>query len=186
MRRCTVLTQHQIGTPTASVSSEVAEVQRLLKASGLSYSMHSAGTTVEGSWDDVFRLMGRAHTILHSNGVVRIQTDIRAGTRTDKVQTFQQKVEKVESILAGDKQRAVWGKERMTGELSGAAEGVPIDAEGNQGHIAEQKGWKDMVAEAVKGEEDKEGEVKGAGVVTAPDVVGPGKVEGSWKGMVWE
>ena len=35
-----------LGTPTASVSKEVAEVQRLLKRSGLNYSMHSAGTTV--------------------------------------------------------------------------------------------------------------------------------------------
>jgi hypothetical protein len=35
-----------LGTPTASVSKEVAEVQRLLKKSGLDYSMHSAGTTV--------------------------------------------------------------------------------------------------------------------------------------------
>lgn len=35
-----------IGTPTASVSKEVAEVQRVLKRSGLEYSMHSAGTTV--------------------------------------------------------------------------------------------------------------------------------------------
>jgi hypothetical protein len=35
-----------LGTPTASVSKEVAQVQRLLKKSGLSYSMHSAGTTV--------------------------------------------------------------------------------------------------------------------------------------------
>lgn len=36
----------KIGTPTASVSNEVAAVQRLMKASGLEYSMHSAGTTV--------------------------------------------------------------------------------------------------------------------------------------------
>jgi len=35
-----------LGTPTASVSKEVAQVQRLLKQSGLAYSMHSAGTTV--------------------------------------------------------------------------------------------------------------------------------------------
>lgn len=35
-----------IGTPTASVSKEVAEVQRVLKRSGLEYHMHSAGTTV--------------------------------------------------------------------------------------------------------------------------------------------
>ncbi|RDW59848.1 hypothetical protein BP5796_10243 [Coleophoma crateriformis] len=93
-----------IGTPTASVSNEVAAVQRLMKASGLSYSMHSAGTTVEGSWDDVMRLIGQAHTLVHQNGVLRVQTDIRAGTRTDKKQHFSEKVSKVESILAADKE----------------------------------------------------------------------------------
>lgn len=36
----------QIGTGSVSVAREVAEVQKLLKASGLSYTMHSAGTTV--------------------------------------------------------------------------------------------------------------------------------------------
>jgi hypothetical protein len=35
-----------LGTPTASVSAQIADVQRLMKASGLKYSMHSAGTTV--------------------------------------------------------------------------------------------------------------------------------------------
>ncbi|APA15058.1 hypothetical protein sscle_14g098280 [Sclerotinia sclerotiorum 1980 UF-70] len=91
-----------IGTTTASVSKEVAAVQRLMKASGLSYSMHSAGTTVEGSWDEVMRVIGQAHTLVHQNGVVRVQTDIRAGTRTDKEQTFEEKVSKVETLLAGD------------------------------------------------------------------------------------
>jgi hypothetical protein len=27
------------------------------------------------------RLIGQAHTLVHQNGVVRVQTDIRAGTR---------------------------------------------------------------------------------------------------------
>jgi len=40
-----------VGTGTLSVAKEVAEVQRLLKASGLKYTMHSAGTTVgECGW----------------------------------------------------------------------------------------------------------------------------------------
>ncbi|TGO84800.1 hypothetical protein BPOR_0464g00050 [Botrytis porri] len=91
-----------IGTPTASVSKEVAAVQRLMKASGLSYSMHSAGTTVEGTWDEVMRLIGQAHTLVHQNGVLRVQTNIRAGTRTDKEQHFAEKVAKVESLLAGE------------------------------------------------------------------------------------
>lgn len=36
----------QIGTPTASVSRQIADVQRLMQQSSLKYSMHSAGTTV--------------------------------------------------------------------------------------------------------------------------------------------
>jgi len=96
-----------------------------MKASGLSYSMHSAGTTVEGSWDAVMRLIGQAHTLVHQNGVLRVQTDIRAGTRTDKSQHFSEKVSKVEAILASDK---------SSGEKE--AEVKKIDAEGNEGHVA--------------------------------------------------
>ena len=115
-----------IGTPTASVSREVAEVQRLLKASGLSYTMHSAGTTVgtlipihlqrkklltwhflpvEGSWDAVMAVIGQAHTMLHANGVVRIQSDIRVGTRTDKVQSFGDKVDAVKKLLEAEEKK---------------------------------------------------------------------------------
>jgi uncharacterized protein YqgV (UPF0045/DUF77 family) len=35
-----------IGTSSASVVNEIAAVQRLMKASGLTYSLHSAGTTL--------------------------------------------------------------------------------------------------------------------------------------------
>ncbi|KAL6711608.1 UPF0045 protein M15 [Coniothyrium glycines] len=91
-----------LGTPTASVSREVAEVQRVLKRSGLEYSMHSAGTTVEGSWDDVMKVIGQCHAMLHQNGVVRIQSDIRVGSRTDKKQTSKDKVDAVEKLLKQD------------------------------------------------------------------------------------
>ncbi|RYP36832.1 hypothetical protein DL767_003222 [Monosporascus sp. MG133] len=89
-----------VGTGSASVADEVAEVQRLLRASGLSYTMHSAGTTVEGSWDDVMRVIGQAHSVVHAKGVVRVQSSMRVGTRTDKKQTAQDKVKRVEDILA--------------------------------------------------------------------------------------
>jgi len=91
-----------IGTPTASVSAEIAAVQRLMNESGLDYSLHSAGTTVEGPWDAVTRLIGQAHTLVHQSGVARVQTDIRIGTRTDKKQHFSEKVAKVQTILAAD------------------------------------------------------------------------------------
>ncbi|TKA24347.1 hypothetical protein B0A50_06817 [Salinomyces thailandicus] len=92
-----------IGTPTASVSKEVASVQRLLKRSGIQYSMHSAGTTIEGTWEDCMRIIGQCHTMLHANGVVRIQSDIRVGSRTDKKQTSDDKVAAVNKLLAEDR-----------------------------------------------------------------------------------
>ena len=56
-------------------------MQRLLRASSLTYAMHSAGTTVEGSWEEVMRVIGQAHVLLHEQGILRIQTDIRVGSR---------------------------------------------------------------------------------------------------------
>ncbi|MCJ1422252.1 hypothetical protein MMC29_000132 [Sticta canariensis] len=56
----------------------------------------------EGSWDDVMRLIGQAHVMLHERGVLRIQTDIRIGSRIDKQQSFNDKVTKVEELLAQD------------------------------------------------------------------------------------
>ncbi|TKA41809.1 hypothetical protein B0A54_08235 [Friedmanniomyces endolithicus] len=91
-----------IGTPTASVSAEIADVQRLLKKSGIKYSMHSAGTTIEGPWTECMTLIGQCHSLLHANGVVRIQSDIRVGSRTDKRQGFEDKVKAVEDLLAKD------------------------------------------------------------------------------------
>ena len=64
--------------------------------------MHSAGTTLEGSWADCTRVIGQCHSLVHQNGVVRIQSDIRIGTRTDKAQGFEDKVRAVEEILGAD------------------------------------------------------------------------------------
>ena len=40
-----------------------------------------ANGSVEGSWEDVMRVIGQAHCMLHEKGIVRIQTDIRVGSR---------------------------------------------------------------------------------------------------------
>ena len=64
--------------------------------------MHSAGTTLEGSWDQVMEIIGQCHSLLHANGVARIQTDIRVGSRTDKKQSIEDKVSAVEKLLEAD------------------------------------------------------------------------------------
>ena len=38
-------------------------------------------TSAEGTWAEVMHLIGQAHSLVHQNGVVRVQTDIRVGTR---------------------------------------------------------------------------------------------------------
>lgn len=82
-----------------SVSKEVTECERVLRASGLKTMLHAYGTNIEGEWDEVFAAIKRCHEVLHAQGVERISTTIRAGTRTDKAQTMEDKVRKVESLL---------------------------------------------------------------------------------------
>lgn len=97
-----------LGTADASVSKYIAEVQRLVrghpdvKDGTVSWTMHSAGTTLEGPWHNVMTIIGQAHQILHDQGVKRVQTDVRIGSRTDKKQTAKDKVDVVEKLLAGD------------------------------------------------------------------------------------
>ena len=57
---------------------------------------------IEGTWDECMTIIGQCHTLVHTNGVVRIQSDIRVGTRTDKKQGFKDKVKAVENLLAQD------------------------------------------------------------------------------------
>lgn len=62
--------------------------------------LHSAGTTIEGPWDEVMDLIGKLHERVHKMGILRVQSDIRVGTRTDKSQTMEDKVNVVETKLS--------------------------------------------------------------------------------------
>lgn len=89
-----------IGTPTPSVSDYVVECEKLIRSSGLRNTLHSAGTTIEGPWDEVMDLIGKLHERVHKMGILRVQSDIRVGTRTDKSQTMEDKVNVVETKLS--------------------------------------------------------------------------------------
>lgn len=54
----------------------------------------------EGPWDQVMQLIGWAHSLIHGQGIARIQTDVRIATRTDKVQPMEGEIASVERILA--------------------------------------------------------------------------------------
>ena len=48
------------------------------------------------------KIIGQCHCLLHANGVSRIQSDIRVGSRIDKQQGFEDKVKAVEKLLEAD------------------------------------------------------------------------------------
>ncbi|EMG45425.1 Cell wall biogenesis protein, putative, partial [Candida maltosa Xu316] len=82
------------GTP--SVSDEVTAITKLAQSSHLETTLHSAGTTIAGPWNEVMDLIGQMHQLLHDkHGVLRIQSDIRVGTRVDKDQSPQDKLDVV-------------------------------------------------------------------------------------------
>ncbi|GAV28779.1 hypothetical protein PMKS-002254 [Pichia membranifaciens] len=89
-----------IGTPTPSVSKYVVACEKLIRNSGLTSKLHSAGTTIEGPWSEVMDLIGKLHEEVHKMDILRVQSDIRVGTRTDKSQTMEDKVNSVETQLS--------------------------------------------------------------------------------------
>ena len=83
-----------------SVSSYVAECQRVLEAAGLQSQLHAYGTNIEGEWDDVMGAIKRCHERIHEMGAPRITTTIKLGTRTDRDQGMNDKVRIVKDKLA--------------------------------------------------------------------------------------
>ena len=78
-----------------SVSKYVVACEEILEAAGLETKMHAYGTNVEGEWEAVFGALKRCHEKLHEMGAPRVSTNLRLGTRTDREQTMQDKVDSV-------------------------------------------------------------------------------------------
>ena len=82
-----------------SVSKYVAACERIIKEAGLKSMLHAFGTNIEGDWDDVFAVVKRCHEEIHVMGAPRITTTIKAGTRVDRAQSMQDKIDSVEGKL---------------------------------------------------------------------------------------
>jgi len=68
--------------------------------------MHGYGTNLEGPWSEVVKAIHDCHAAVHAMGAPRVATDIRIGTRTDRVIApgtgNEGKVARVERLLAGE------------------------------------------------------------------------------------
>lgn len=82
-----------------SVSKYVALCQRVLEDAGLNYRLHAYGTNIEGSYDEVFAAIKACHEKIHAEGAPRISTTIKLGTRVDRKQTMDDKLQSVAEKL---------------------------------------------------------------------------------------
>ena len=82
-----------------SVSEYVAACEKVLKEAGLKTQLHAYGTNIEGEWDEVFAAVKRCHEVVHQMGAPRISTSLKFGTRTDRNQTMEEKVQSVQKKL---------------------------------------------------------------------------------------
>ena len=84
-----------------SVSKYVAECERILNDAGLKTKLHAYGTNIEGDWDTVFAAIKQCHQVVHEMGAPRISTTLKFGTRTDRAQTMDDKINSVVHQLTG-------------------------------------------------------------------------------------
>ena len=85
-----------------SVSRYITACQRVLEEAGLQHQLHAYGTNIEGEWDAVFAAIKRCHEEIHAMGAPRISTTLKFGTRTDREQTMDDKIDSVRTKLADE------------------------------------------------------------------------------------
>lgn len=82
-----------------SLSPYIAACEKVLADANLKTALHSYGTNIEGEWDAVFAAVKRCHEVVHAMGAPRITTTLKLGTRTDRAQTMEDKVQSVRDKL---------------------------------------------------------------------------------------
>ncbi|MEX1164101.1 MAG: MTH1187 family thiamine-binding protein [Nitriliruptor sp.] len=88
--------------PSDSVSAEVAEVVRLVRASGLPNETNAMFTLVEGPVPEVFDLMQRCIELLLERGAPRVAATIKLDVRPGHEDGLRSKLVSVEAALERD------------------------------------------------------------------------------------
>lgn len=83
------------------LAEHVAEVVRVIRASGLKNRTYSMFTEIEGEWDEVMRVVKDATFVLAEKGIrteVILEADVRPGFEN----MMERKVSVVDELLEGD------------------------------------------------------------------------------------
>ncbi|MBI5099444.1 MAG: MTH1187 family thiamine-binding protein [Nitrospirae bacterium] len=82
----------------SSIGDDIANVLEIVDGSKLPYKINPMGTVVEGSWDEVARLIKKCHNTVLKNSE-RILTTISIDDRKGKTNRIEEKVKSVEKRL---------------------------------------------------------------------------------------
>ncbi len=83
-----------------SVSKYVVACEEIVQSAGLKSSLHAYGTNIEGEWDEVMAAVKACHEKVHEMGAPRITTTIKLGTRVDRNQSMQDKIDSVKEKMS--------------------------------------------------------------------------------------
>jgi uncharacterized protein (TIGR00106 family) len=89
-----------LGRSDASASAYIAEIQRRLAAQDrVRFALHAMGTSLEGSTQDILRVVGELHAVPFEMGLPRVYTVLKLDERRDREQTLDDKVASVQRLL---------------------------------------------------------------------------------------
>lgn len=83
------------------LAEHVAEVVRVIRASGLKSRTYSMFTEIEGEWDEVMRVVKDATFVLAEKGI-RTEVILKADVRPGFENMMERKVSVVDELLEGD------------------------------------------------------------------------------------
>jgi uncharacterized protein (TIGR00106 family) len=82
----------------SSIGDKVAEVLKIVDASGLPYKVTPMGTVIEGEWDEVMKLIKACHTTIIKTEE-RVITSMTIDDRPGRQNRIEEKVKSIERRL---------------------------------------------------------------------------------------
>ena len=99
------------------LSSEVAEVVKVIRESGLPNRTYSMFTEIEGEWDKVMRVVRDATFVLAEKGI-RTEVILKADVRPGFSRMMDEKVARVNALLDGEGNKGVQNADNPNSEGS--------------------------------------------------------------------
>ena len=99
------------------LSSEVAEVVKVIRESGLPNRTYSMFTEIEGEWNEVMRVVRDATFVLAEKGI-RTEVILKADVRPGFSRMMDEKVARVNALLDGEDTKGAQDADNPNGESS--------------------------------------------------------------------